>query len=227
MKKYSVIIIDDEQAIGEYVTMKLEESEPNFECKYISNPLKTLRLSSSPDLFIIDIVMPEINGIDLAERLRQIDIFKNTPIIFYSSERGTEEKLRVFSDKVKALAFVNKNEDGIESLLNEIKSIFWKNVVQTNSKDLVLLREAGKALEHHSGQLLQVIKTYAELIDRKLSKSDDEISRVLASYSKHIVKNTEKLKDTISGIRRVKSLELSNIGEGDKILNIMDKNDKE
>lgn len=39
----------------------------------------------SPDLILLDIVMPGLDGIDVCHRLKELDTCKNTPIVMYTS----------------------------------------------------------------------------------------------------------------------------------------------
>ncbi|PID27284.1 MAG: hypothetical protein CR982_05925 [Candidatus Cloacimonadota bacterium] len=225
MKRYKILIIDDDLLVGEYLISALKKSEDCFDTFFYSNPLRLLDEPKEFDLIIVDIAMPEIDGITLIKSAREMDIYKNTPVIFYSSERGSDHKLRVFDDDIMALAYVNKGNGSIESLLNEIKSIFWKNIAQENSKDIHLIRETGKALGHHTAQFLQVIRSYAELIELKCQNSDDEILKKLGSHSRVIIKNSEKLDNLVTELQNIRSLKFEDIGAGDRIIDVGTKED--
>lgn len=220
MDNHKILIVDDDLLIGKYIVSSLENCESSFKCKHYSNPLLLRDDNEWYDLIVVDINMPQMSGIELVKTIRLKDIYKDTPIVFYSTITATEEKLRVFEDDIRALAFINKSSGGIEALINEIRSIFWKELTQKNSKDLTLIRETGKALSHHSGQFLQVIRSYAELINVKCSESEDPILNKLASYSKVIIKNSEKLDDLVGKLQRIKSVSFVDIGEGDRIIDV-------
>ena len=53
--------------------------------------------SGSPDLVIIDIQLPEMNGIDICRELRKIDKFKDVPIIAVTSFAMKGDKERILS----------------------------------------------------------------------------------------------------------------------------------
>ena len=73
------------------------------------------------DLFIIDMVMPVMNGDDVVERLKSDEVLKNVPIIILSaSSDGDVEKVkRLGINKI----FV-KTQITPSDLVREIKSIF-------------------------------------------------------------------------------------------------------
>ena len=50
-----------------------------------------------PDLILLDIMMPEMNGYQVCQRLKMNDLTRDIPIIFLSALDDTEDKLRAFS----------------------------------------------------------------------------------------------------------------------------------
>jgi len=48
--------------------------------------LKALMEGKTPDLFLLDIIMPEISGLDFLEFIRRRPEFKQTPVIMLSTE---------------------------------------------------------------------------------------------------------------------------------------------
>lgn len=44
-----------------------------------------------PDLFILDMMMPEMNGIDTLKALREIPVFQSTPVIFMTAKAQSSE----------------------------------------------------------------------------------------------------------------------------------------
>ena len=50
-------------------------------------------LSKSPDLFILDVNMPEMDGITLIKELRKLDLTKYTPILMLTTESQDSKKL--------------------------------------------------------------------------------------------------------------------------------------
>lgn len=71
---------DDIQQMRHFLDGDGHQAEP-FTC-----PLSALAWlsESTTDLVVLDLEMPELNGLELANRLRQIDHHRNTPILFVS-----------------------------------------------------------------------------------------------------------------------------------------------
>ncbi|WP_297325078.1 diguanylate cyclase [Nitrosomonas sp.] len=83
---FRVLIVDDSPMVLAYHTAILEQAE--MVVKAISEPMQLLEVLSdfNPDLILMDLYMPECNGIELAKVIRQTDGFLSTPIVYLSTE---------------------------------------------------------------------------------------------------------------------------------------------
>lgn len=93
-----ILIVDDEQDIRQLVTMYLEAER--CQVSVAENGQQALKLvrSEKPDLIILDIFLPDFDGIELCQELRH---FTNVPIIFLSCKSDEVDKivgLRVGAD---------------------------------------------------------------------------------------------------------------------------------
>ncbi|HQH13349.1 MAG TPA: response regulator, partial [Candidatus Sumerlaeota bacterium] len=83
MKKYRILVIDDETDILSLLEGVLGE---DYEVITMSNPLKALENLDEieADIFIVDIMMPEMGGRDVVKQIRQNPHFKQSLVIFLS-----------------------------------------------------------------------------------------------------------------------------------------------
>lgn len=90
---YRVMIVDDSVALTAYHAAVLEQA--GMSVKAVNNPFYVIEslLEFAPDLILIDIYMPECNGMDLAKVIRQLDAFVSIPIVFLSSESNLDKQL--------------------------------------------------------------------------------------------------------------------------------------
>ena len=90
MKK--IVIIDDEEDFCFFIKRNLEATG-NFEVAASSSPKEGLKLAESfhPDLILLDILMPELSGTQIAETLKNNNDTKNIPIVFVTAVITEEE----------------------------------------------------------------------------------------------------------------------------------------
>jgi CheY-like chemotaxis protein len=82
-----VWIVDDDQEMSTAMSMMLKL----LDCKTRSflnarSAVQTLQTGKRPDMFVLDINMPEFSGLDLLEYLRRHPEWDNLPVVMLSSE---------------------------------------------------------------------------------------------------------------------------------------------
>ena len=86
MKKKKILIVDDDLAASKFMKARLEITG-KYEVSTESNGVRGIETARGlrPDLIILDILMPGIEGDEVARQIKADNILKNTPIIFLSS----------------------------------------------------------------------------------------------------------------------------------------------
>lgn len=84
-----ILLVDDENDILEFVGYNL--TKEGFQVITCNNGKEAIQLAKkeNPDLIILDVMMPEMDGIETCHELRNIDKLKDTLIIFLSA-RGED-----------------------------------------------------------------------------------------------------------------------------------------
>ncbi|QSJ15412.1 response regulator [Nostoc sp. UHCC 0702] len=92
---YTIACIDDSQTVLNSINLFLEGNP--FTVVTINDPVKALMqiLRSKPDLILLDVEMPNLDGYELCSLLRKHSAFKNIPIIMVTGRTG-------FIDRAKA-----------------------------------------------------------------------------------------------------------------------------
>jgi DNA-binding response OmpR family regulator len=90
--KTRILLVDDEKSITESLTINLEATG-RFAIEAINDPLKTVEtaLSFKPDVILLDVVMPKMDGGDVQRAVRAESQLKNTPIILVTALLSNEE----------------------------------------------------------------------------------------------------------------------------------------
>jgi twitching motility two-component system response regulator PilG len=94
VKTYKIVCIDDSPTILSEIQRFLKEER--FEVTAINDPVQasSVIFRLEPDLILLDITMPRINGYKLCSLLRSSNVFNETPIIMVTGNTGLIDKAR-------------------------------------------------------------------------------------------------------------------------------------
>ncbi len=83
-----IFIVDDEQAISKLLTYWVKDKW-KYDIEAFSNGEDLLRrLNARPDLILLDIMLPGMDGIEILKRVKQFD--ENLPVIMLSAQGSIE-----------------------------------------------------------------------------------------------------------------------------------------
>ena len=87
-----VLVVDDEESITELVSMALRYE--GFDVQTASSGYGALEQIDAfrPDLILLDVMLPDIDGFNIAERLRRDR--RDIPVLFLTARDATEDKVR-------------------------------------------------------------------------------------------------------------------------------------
>jgi PAS domain S-box-containing protein len=116
-----VLIIDDDRTAAELIQVILEAE--GYEVLKTMNGKEGVQIAAveSPDLIILDLIMPDISGFNVAYQLKQQASTRNTPIIILTSmevDEGTKEQMQGFISTIMSKSRFTKKD-----LLREINTI--------------------------------------------------------------------------------------------------------
>lgn len=95
-RRPTVLVVDDQQVVADTTMMVLNRSGFRAERAYSSQSGLEMALKLKPDYLLTDIVMPGMNGIDLAIRVRRE--LPATVIVLISGQTGVTDLLRDAQD---------------------------------------------------------------------------------------------------------------------------------
>ena len=96
MTKRKILVVDDSALVAEAVKAKLEASNYDVSVAYSGEEALEKVQSSPPDLMILDVYMPGIDGFEVCRRLREDPATQSLPIVMLSSRGNIKEKLAGF-----------------------------------------------------------------------------------------------------------------------------------
>jgi two-component system alkaline phosphatase synthesis response regulator PhoP len=89
VKKEKILLVDDEQDIIDLISYNLEKE--NYQVKSATNGKDAIKVAQEvlPDLILLDVMMPEMDGIETCVEMREIDSLKPSLIAFLTA-RGED-----------------------------------------------------------------------------------------------------------------------------------------
>ncbi|WP_425076707.1 response regulator transcription factor [Psychroserpens sp. S379A] len=221
MKKrdIKILLVDDEPDILEIVGYNL--SAEGYQVITAENGLKGVKAAKKekPQLIILDVMMPEMDGIEACEQIRKIPELSNTVITFltargedYSQMAGFDAgaddyitkpiKPKVLVSKVKALLRRLKEEDASDSILKVGNLVINREEykISLKGKEIILPRKEFELLSLLATKPGKVFKR-EEILDKVWG---NEVVVGGRTIDVHIRKLREKIGDksfkTVKGV---------------------------
>lgn len=127
-----ILIVDDEKDIVEFIQYNLERE--GFQVITAYNGYEALEaIKEKPDLVVLDVMMPGIDGYEVCEKIRIEDKYKNIPILLLTAK--TREQDEIHGLDLGADDYIPKPVS-IQKLIARIKSNIRQsesNVTETSS----------------------------------------------------------------------------------------------
>jgi len=157
LTNYKILIVDDEPDILEFLTYNFEKE--GFDISTANNGIQAIKKAKEyhPDLIILDVMMPNLNGIETCKQLREIPAFKNTLIIFLTARNEDVAEVAGFNAgaddyvskpirpktlvaRVKTLLKRNAriNKDSLKIKMGELEIDLEKRTVHKNGIEINL-----------------------------------------------------------------------------------------
>lgn len=83
VRKRVVVVVEDDRPVGELLASIINE-EDGYVAIHVTRPTEALRTLEriTPDLLVLDIGLPGMNGIELYDRIRADERLRHVPVLF-------------------------------------------------------------------------------------------------------------------------------------------------
>ncbi|MHB8259841.1 MAG: response regulator transcription factor [Bacteroidia bacterium] len=177
-----ILLVDDELDILEFLRYNLEKE--GFKVYTADNGEDAVKIAAKkyPDLIVLDVMMPGMDGIETCGKIREIDALKNTVIAFLSARNEDYSQIAGFD--VGADDYITKPIKP-RVLISRIKALLRRGAVaETDSTDAIVLGNIRIEKDKH-----MVIKNEIEI---PFPKKEFKLLLLLVSKPGHVF-----LRDTI------------------------------
>ncbi|MBU3006066.1 response regulator [Paraglaciecola arctica] len=94
-RPYRILLLDDQASVGIFYKSLLEDEHVEVLAIHSAESIMTELDAFHPDVFLLDMHMPNINGLEIARILRQQSKYDYVPIIFLTADEDINTKLDV------------------------------------------------------------------------------------------------------------------------------------
>jgi len=86
MSKKKILVVDDEEYFTKMVKLNLE-ALGKYEVKIENRGIRAVVVAKEfmPDMIFLDVVMPDLDGGQVAQRIKEVPSLKNVPIVFLTA----------------------------------------------------------------------------------------------------------------------------------------------
>lgn len=135
--EYTVLVVDD--VVSNVLLLKVLLTNEKFKVITAGNGKEALSqaVNARPDLILLDVMMPEMNGFEVAERLKADPETQHIPIIFLTALNTTADIVKGF--KVGANDFISKpfnKEELVIRVTHQISLIAAKRIIMKQTEEL-------------------------------------------------------------------------------------------
>ncbi|MBA1354351.1 response regulator transcription factor [Staphylococcus cohnii] len=153
-----ILIVEDEQNLARFIELELEHENYVVDIEYDGKPGLEKALTNDYDLILLDLMLPNINGLEICRQVRQN---KTTPIIIITAKSDTYDKVAGLD--YGADDYIVKPFD-IEELLARIRAMLrrqpQKNII--DMQGIIIDRDGFKVTV--DGNTLDLTKTEYDLL---------------------------------------------------------------
>lgn len=185
--KKLIFIVDDQERNLEVLGSLLRSNSYNV--MIASSGMEALKMVEKklPDLILLDIMMPKMDGYEVCQRLKENDLTKELPIIFLTAKSETEDLVKGF--RLGGMDYITKpfsNEELLVRIKNHLELKSSKDIILKQNQELIKLNKDKNHFlsiaAHDLKNPLFTVKGFSQLISKKNSNLDMKDIRDYADY---------------------------------------------
>ena len=140
--------------------------------------LEYISTNGRPDLILLDINMPGMDGFEALKRLRELEAGHNeTPVIFLTADENEASETKGLS--LGAMDFVKK------PFIPDVLALRVRHIIDLNHLQQDLAKEVEKKTKENADLFIHIVEALADAIDAKDTYTNGHSGRV-ATYSREI-----------------------------------------
>jgi len=220
--KYRIALVEDDELIRDMVRLNLEQKNYRVHCFPDGESLTGQTTTEPFDLFILDVLLPGISGLEVLEKLRKNHLHTHAPVLMLTVQSQAQNKIKALNKgaddylvkpfnmeellaRVNALIRRSQGKRAIPAsrilIIGDCQVNLSSRVCQAKKAELVLSEKEIKLLEYfslHPGQTLRRADILEEVWGMDVSPTPRTIDNFILKFRKLFETNPEKPRHFIS-----------------------------
>jgi two-component system, sensor histidine kinase and response regulator len=180
MSTSKILVVDDQPINVQLLKRKLEREGIQVVTAYTGQEALETVKSEKPDLILLDVMMPDMDGIEVCQRLQENDDTRFIPVIFITARSSKEGKLEGLG--VGAVDYITKPIDLDETLARvqtQLRFVVINREMLDLQRRLVETRRTAtigaitQGIAHNLNNLLGVVMGYLDLVKSHCNNPND------------------------------------------------------
>lgn len=174
-----ILVVDDQPVNVQLLKRKLEREGIQVVTAFTGTEALQIVAKEKPDLILLDVMMPDMDGMEVCQRLQEYEETRSIPIIFITARSSKESKLEGLA--VGAVDYITKPID-LDETLARVQTQLRFVAINREMIDLQRrLQESRRAatigavtqgIAHNLNNLLGVVLGYLDLIKSNYNKPE-------------------------------------------------------
>ncbi len=196
--KQTILVVDDEPA---NIDLLVDCLKDDYQIKAATRGEKALRIARSsepPDMVLLDIMMPGMDGLEVCRQLKADFTTRHLPIIFITAKMTVEDEIRGL--QMGAVDYIAKpicppivkarvrTQLALHDQNRELDAKVRIQIAQLHETRLAIIRRLGRAAEYKDNETgLHVIRMshYAQLLGRAIGMDEHHAELLLNAAPMH------------------------------------------
>ena len=198
MSSPKILVVDDQPVNVQLLKRKLEREGIQVIAAYTGSEALEVVIKDKPDLILLDVMMPDMDGMEVCQRLQELEETRSIPVIFITARSSKESKLEGLA--VGAVDYITKPIDLDETLARVQTQLRFvainREIIDlqrrlTESRRAATIGAVTQGIAHNLNNLLGVVLGYLDLIKSNYNKPES------------VKKNAENVENAVQRIASI------------------------
>jgi two-component system OmpR family response regulator len=170
-REIRVLVVDEEAPLTNLLTVALQFEGWRVQTRAYGTEVVAAAQDFAPDAILLDMMLPDINGVEVVERLRENGV--TVPVIFLTGRSSLEDRLAAFG--AGGDDYITK-PFSLEEVTDRLREVFRRSGLLASSRvvaDLVLDTETGQVWR--AGEAIMVTPLERELLLVLVERSGEPV----------------------------------------------------